>query len=84
MNQDLDLLQGTWTVTSLEVDRQRMSTAMIENSRIVIEGRRFTSAGIYKFEGNLLTISLSAPEAPRPTQFQVVPGDGGMLTVWKR
>jgi uncharacterized protein (TIGR03067 family) len=40
--------------------------------------------GIYEFEGDLLKICVSAPDAARPTQFLSTPGDGGMMTVWKR
>jgi uncharacterized protein (TIGR03067 family) len=40
--------------------------------------------GIYKFEGDVLTVCVSAPGAARPQQFESVPGDGRTLTVWKR
>ena len=40
--------------------------------------------GIYEFEGDLLKICVSAPDSARPTRFLSTPGDGGMMTVWKR
>jgi uncharacterized protein (TIGR03067 family) len=41
-------------------------------------------AGIFKLEGNLLTVCIAAPGAARPKEFQSQPGDGRSLTVWKR
>ena len=63
MRQDLGLLQGSWTVTSLEVDGQKMPADMLANSRVVIKGNRFTSAGmgaVYKG-----TLELDASTSPR-------------------
>ncbi len=63
MRQDLDLLQGSWTVTALEVEGQKMPAAMLANGRIVIKGNRFTSTGmgaVYKG-----TLELDAFTNPR-------------------
>jgi uncharacterized protein (TIGR03067 family) len=43
-----------------------------------------TQYGIYEFDGDALKFCVAAPGAPRPTQFQSEPGDGGTLTVWKK
>src|SRR5438874_2513203 len=43
---DLKLLQGTWTITSLEVDGQAMPDYMLDNSRIQVRGDRFTTTGM--------------------------------------
>jgi len=40
--------------------------------------------GIYKLDGDMLTVLVAAPGAARPTEFKAAPGDGGTLTVWKR
>jgi uncharacterized protein (TIGR03067 family) len=61
MPQYLDLLQGTWTITTLEVDGQQMSAP--ENSQIVIKGNRFTSNGMgAEYAG---TLKLDASASPR-------------------
>ena len=43
-----------------------------------------TQYGIYEFEGDVLTVCVSAPGAPRPSEFESVPSDGRTLTVWSR
>ncbi len=63
MGRDLDLLQGSWTVTALEVEGQGMPSAMLANSRIVIKGSRFTSTGMGAvYEG---TLEIDASTRPR-------------------
>jgi uncharacterized protein (TIGR03067 family) len=63
MREDLDLLQGSWTVTALEVDGQEMPAAMLANARIAIEGDRFTSTGMEAvYRGK---IELDASTRPR-------------------
>jgi len=46
------------------------------------KGKR--QAGIYRFEGDVLTVCTAAPGAPRPGEFASAPGDGRTLTTWKR
>jgi uncharacterized protein (TIGR03067 family) len=46
MAQDLDLLQGSWSVSSLEMDGQKMAGGMLGDARIVVEGSRFRSTGM--------------------------------------
>lgn len=41
-----------------------------------------TQSGIYTLAGDLLTVCVSAPGRPRPTQFE--PGRGCTITSWKR
>jgi uncharacterized protein (TIGR03067 family) len=43
-----------------------------------------TQYGIYEFEGDVLKVCVSAPGAPRPSEFESVPADGRTLTVWQR
>jgi uncharacterized protein (TIGR03067 family) len=40
--------------------------------------------GIYKFEGDVLTVCVALPGAARPREFESLAGDGRTLTVWKR
>ena len=40
--------------------------------------------GIYRFEGDILTVCTSAPGGSRPSEFTSVAGDGRSFTVWKR
>jgi len=44
MANDLDFLQGTWTVAELELDGESMVSP--GDARIVIKGNRFTSTGM--------------------------------------
>lgn len=46
MPTDLDKLQGTWHVTSLETDGQKMPATAFEGSTIVIKKATFTSLGM--------------------------------------
>src|SRR5262249_10552038 len=40
--------------------------------------------GIYKLEGDTVTLCFAAPGSPRPLEFKTRAGDGRTLTVWKR
>ncbi|HLQ76806.1 MAG TPA: TIGR03067 domain-containing protein [Terriglobia bacterium] len=62
MTADLQLLQGIWTVTSLEMDGGKMSAAMLENARVVIKGNRFTSNGM----GSVYEGTLEVDESKKP------------------
>lgn len=43
MSQDFDLLQGSWTIATLEMDEQALPDTLLANARIAIEGHRFVS-----------------------------------------
>jgi len=63
MPRDLDHLQGAWKISSLELDGQEMSAAVLEGARIEIEGERFTATGMgSEYAG---TVSLNASAKPR-------------------
>src|SRR5712692_5495969 len=63
MRRDLDLLQGSWTVTALEVEGQKIPATMLASGRIVIKGRRFASTGMGTvYKGKL---ELDASTSPR-------------------
>ena len=62
MPEDLDRLQGSWTLAALEMDGQKMPASMLANARIVIQGRRFTSTGMgAMYEG---AVELDASHTP--------------------
>ena len=46
MPTDLDRLQGSWKITSLESDGERASAALLTDARIIVNGRTFTSLGM--------------------------------------
>src|SRR5262249_32740313 len=46
MPNDLERLQGTWTVTSLEMDGQRMDSGAVDGAHIVIKKDAFKSVGM--------------------------------------
>ena len=72
MRHDLDLLQGTWTVTALESDGQKMPAAMLADARIAIKGSRFTSTGM----GAVYKGTLELDEAASPRQLTMKFDDG--------
>jgi uncharacterized protein (TIGR03067 family) len=43
---DLDLLQGVWTVTALDVEGQPLTEGMLRDARIKVNGNRFSSTGM--------------------------------------
>ena len=67
MRDDLESLQGTWSVTSLEVDGQQMPAAMLTDAEIMITGSRFTSTGMGAIYKGTLTLNPST----NPPQFDM-------------
>ena len=54
MQQELKKLQGSWRVTALDMDGQKLPAAMLEGACIVVEGDRFKSLGMgADYEGTL-------------------------------
>jgi uncharacterized protein (TIGR03067 family) len=54
MPTDLDKLQGTWYLASLETDGRKMAPAMLDGSHVVVKGDHFTSLGMgATYEGTL-------------------------------
>jgi len=59
---DLDLLQGSWSITSLEMDGQAVPVDALGEARIAIKGDRFTSTGMGAvYEG---TVQLDGARKP--------------------
>jgi uncharacterized protein (TIGR03067 family) len=64
MPTDLDKLQGTWNVRSLETDGQKMPATAFNEARIVIEGNKFASLGMgATYEGAVQLDPASKPKA---------------------
>jgi uncharacterized protein (TIGR03067 family) len=64
MPTDLDKLQGTWNVTSLETDGQKLPATAFNEARIVIEGDKFTSLGMgAEYKGSVKLDPASKPKA---------------------
>ena len=76
--QDIDLLQGAWTITTLEMDGRQVPSGMLGGARIVVQGDRFISTGMgATYEG---TLELDASSTPRQInmKFAVGPEKGNI------
>jgi uncharacterized protein (TIGR03067 family) len=72
MPTDLDKLQGTWTVSALEVDGTPVPASSYPNARIVIEGDRFTSLDMgLAYDG-----TMRVDEKKKPKAFDIVIAGG--------
>ena len=61
MGRDLDRLQGTWNIVSLEMDGQKMSRG---GARIVVRGNRFTTIAMgATYEGSVGVHQTTAPKS---------------------
>ena len=76
MRQDLDLLQGTWTVAALEMDGQSMPADMLGDARIVIDGSRFIGTGMGAVYEGALALDASTTPARIDMQFDAGPEKG--------
>jgi uncharacterized protein (TIGR03067 family) len=76
MSQDLDLLQGTWTITALEADGVAVPEAMLGAARIVIEGSRFTSSGMGEVYQGTLRLDNTGSPARIDMEFDAGPEKG--------
>src|SRR5262245_24922310 len=76
MLKDLKLLQGTWSVTSLEVEGQPMADAMLANAEIVVKGQRFTSRGMGAVYRGKLKLDPSASPPQLDMKFDEGPEKG--------
>ena len=63
MPEDLDLLQGSWRITGLEMEGREMPEETFGEGRITIQGDRFTSTGMgAEYSG---TVVLDASASPK-------------------
>src|SRR5262245_57593115 len=68
---------------SLKIDPSK-SPAQIDSTNEDGPGKGVTTKGIYKFDGDTLTICFGGIGKDRPTEFASQPGSGTMLFVHKR
>jgi uncharacterized protein (TIGR03067 family) len=76
MPNDLERLQGTWSVSSLEVEGQKMSENMLAEANIVIKGKRFTSNGMGAVYKGTLRLDESTDPAQLDMKFDAGPEKG--------
>jgi uncharacterized protein (TIGR03067 family) len=76
VNKDLARLQGTWTVSALEVDGQ--SVGAPADASIVIEGSRFTSSGMGAEYGGTFELDGAAKPAQIDMKFDTGPEKGNI------
>jgi uncharacterized protein (TIGR03067 family) len=69
MPTDLERLQGTWSITALEIDGQQMPST---GSRIVINGERFTTIAMGAEYGG----SIELDTAAKPKRFDLIFTEG--------
>ena len=74
MKQDLDHLQGTWTIAALELDGQTVGP--IGDARIVIKGSGFTSTGMGDEYAGTITLDSSVSPARIDMKFESGPEKG--------
>jgi uncharacterized protein (TIGR03067 family) len=74
MKQDLDRLQGRWTIAALEIDGQ--PAGAIGDARLVIKGSRFTTTGMGTDYAGTLTIDSSVSPARIDMKFESGPEKG--------
>jgi uncharacterized protein (TIGR03067 family) len=61
---DLELLQGPWAITSLEIDGKPLAPHDFAAARIVVEGDRFTTVGMgAAYSGTLKLDPTASPRA---------------------
>jgi uncharacterized protein (TIGR03067 family) len=72
----LELLQGSWTVTSLEMEGQSTPAAMLASARIVIEGKRFRSTGMGAVYEGVLELDSSTKPQQLDMKFDAGPEKG--------
>jgi uncharacterized protein (TIGR03067 family) len=76
MTNDLERLQGTWSVRSLEVEGQKMPASMLAEAQVVIKGKRFLSTGMGAVYEGTLTLNSSVDPPQLDMKFDAGPEKG--------
>jgi len=73
---DIDLLQGTWALRSLEMGGRQMPAAMLSSSRFIIAGDRFVATGMGAEYAGTLELDSSALPRRLDMKFDAGPEKG--------
>ena len=76
MQNDLDLLQGSWNVSELQMEGQTISGGMLANARVVITGNRFSSVGMGAVYEGVLSLNSSVTPNQLDMKFDAGPEKG--------
>src|SRR5262245_10505965 len=76
MRDDLERLQGTWRVSSLELEGKQMPDTMLADAEITIRGQRFTSKGMGAVYKGVLKLDPSSKPARLDMKFDAGPEKG--------
>jgi uncharacterized protein (TIGR03067 family) len=76
MPDDLERLQGTWSIAKLEVEGQETPDAMLADASITIKGNRFTSTGMGAVYKGTLMLDSSAHPSRLDMKFDTGPEKG--------
>lgn len=72
MNEELEKLQGSWEVVTLEVEGQRVPAAFFSGAKIVIDGDNFSTIAMGAAYAGTLTLDI----ASNPRRFDVLFNEG--------
>jgi len=76
MQNDMDLLQGSWNVSELQMEGQTISGGMLSNARVVITGNRFSSVGMGAVYEGVISFNASATPRQLDIKFDAGPEKG--------
>jgi uncharacterized protein (TIGR03067 family) len=76
MKDDLEALQGTWNIVSLEMEGRPMAVAMLSGAKVVIEGGRFVSLNMGAGYAGSLHLDPSASPKTFDMKFETGPEKG--------
>src|SRR5215831_11770869 len=76
MPDDLDRLQGSWTITAMEVDGQEMTAEMLAETRVTIKSNRFTSIGMGAAYEGILKLNVKTSPRQFDLKFDAGPEKG--------
>jgi uncharacterized protein (TIGR03067 family) len=76
MDSELERLQGAWIVAALELEGQRLPSAMLAGASLVIHGDRFTSTGMGAVYEGTVTLDPSADPPRLDLHFDAGPEAG--------
>jgi uncharacterized protein (TIGR03067 family) len=76
MRDDLELIQGSWAVSELQMEGQTISGGMLANARVEITGNRFSSLGMGTVYEGTVVLDVSAVPKQLNMKFDAGPEKG--------